>query len=209
MSKKRSGLTVQTDLSDMFDVEDNIEPFVINRKASLSIEKALEIVVRLMRASGLRERTIHDYETYVNDFVRKTNIDYLLSVDADAIYDWLATMKVKPTTKRIRLKAFCAFLTKCFNNGWLADMFWKNIRIRVDEPIKEGAIDEDVFNILRLLDLSRFIELRDAAAILTMYQTGIRLATLSALEERHVDLENRLLYRGGVIKESEGNIIAF
>ena len=210
MSKKRSGLTVQTDLSDIFGVEDNVDPIVINKKASLSIEKALEIIVRQMRASGLRERTIHDYETYVNDFVRKTNIDYLLAVDADAIYDWLATMKVKPTTKRIRLKAFCAFLTKCFNNGWLADMFWKNIQIRVDEPIKEGATDEDVFNILRLLDLSRFIELRDAAAILTMYQTGIRLATLSALEERHVDIENRLLrIEGALLKNRKVILLPF
>lgn len=61
LSKKRNELTVQKNLSGMFDVEDNIEPFVINRKASLSIEKALEIVVSQMRANGLWERTILYY----------------------------------------------------------------------------------------------------------------------------------------------------
>lgn len=80
----------------------------------------------------------------------------------------------------------------------------------VDEPIKEGATDEDVFNILRLLDLSRFIELRDAAAILTMYQTGIRLATLSALEERHVNIENRLLrIEGALLKNRKVILLPF
>ncbi len=207
MSKKRNGLIVSTDLNGIFSVEGNENPTVVNPKSALSIEKALEIIVKQMRASGLRERTINDYETYVNDFVRKTDVEYLLAIDADAIYEWLGQMKVKDTTKRVRLKCFCAFLGKCFNNGWLNDMFWRNINIRVNEPIKLGATEDDVFNVLRQLDLSNFIELRDAAAILTMYQTGIRLATLSALEERHVDLENRLLRIDGALLKNRKVIL--
>ncbi|MEY2363825.1 tyrosine-type recombinase/integrase [Lysinibacillus capsici] len=207
MSKKRNGLNVGIDLNGIFSVEDSENPIVVNPKSALSIEKALEIIVRQMRASGLRERTIHDYETYVNDFVRKTDVEYLLAIDSDAIYEWLGQMKVKDTTKRVRLKCFCAFLGKCFNNGWLNDMFWRNINIRVNEPIKLGATEDDVFNVLRQLDLSNFIELRDAAAILTMYQTGIRLATLSALEEHHVDLENRLLRIDGALLKNRKVIL--
>ncbi|MER2038334.1 MAG: site-specific integrase, partial [Solibacillus sp.] len=130
MSKKRNGLTVQTDLGGIFNGEVDADPIVLNRKSALTIEKALEIVVKQMRASGMRERTIHDYETYVFDFIRKTDIDFLLAVDADSIYDWLSQMNVKDTTKRIRLKCFCAFLGKCCNTGWLSDMFWRNITIR-------------------------------------------------------------------------------
>ncbi|MBD8026314.1 hypothetical protein H9636_06545 [Ureibacillus sp. Re31] len=48
-------------------------------------------------------------------------------------------------TKKIRLKCFNAFLTKCFHNGWLAGVFWKNVNIRVDEEVKEGATEEDVY----------------------------------------------------------------
>ena len=207
MSKKRSGLTVQANLNGIFSEEGNVNPIAINTKSALSIEKALEIIVRQMRASGLRERTVLDYETYVHDFIRRTGVEYLLAINADAIYDWLAQMKVKDTTKRVRLKCFCAFLGKCFNNGWLTDMFWRNIQIRVDEPIKVGATEDDVFNVLRQLDLSNFIELRDAAAILTMYQTGIRLATLSALEERHIDLENRILRLDGALLKNRKVIL--
>lgn len=207
MSKKRNGLTVQTDLVGIFNGEVDANPNAFNRKSALTIEKALEIVVKQMRASGMRERTIHDYETYVTDFIRKTDIDFLLAIDADSIYDWLSQMDVKDTTKRIRLKCLCAFLGKCFNNGWLSDMFWRNITIRVDEPIKVGATEDDIFNILRQLDLTNFIELRDAAAILTMYQTGIRLATLSALEERHVDLENQILRLDGALLKNRKTIL--
>ncbi|WP_153733480.1 tyrosine-type recombinase/integrase [Sporosarcina obsidiansis] len=210
MSKPRKGLAVKADLSDIFNDVDAVIPPANNRKTALTIEKALEIIVRQMRASGLRDRTIHDYETYVMDFIVKTDVEFLLAIDADAIYEWLASMKVKPATKRIRLKCLSAFLGKCFNNGWLTDMFWKNIQIRVDEEVKEGASEEDVFNILRLLDLSQFIQLRDAAAILTMYQTGIRLATLSALEERHVDIENRLLrIEGALLKNRKVILLPF
>lgn len=209
MTKKRNGLSVQTDLGGIFNDEEDsiIIDDIVNRKSALTIEKALEIIVRQMRASGMRERTILDYETYVFDFIKKTEIEFLVAINADSIYEWLSYMKVKDTTKRIRLKCFCAFLGKCFNNGWLNDMFWRSIRIRVDEPIKEGATEDDVFNVLRNLDLSKFIELRDAAAILTMYQTGIRLATLSSLEERHVDLENRLLRLDGAILKNRKVIL--
>lgn len=210
MSKKRDGLTVNADLSGVFSGDGMRTPNAVNRKAVLSIEKALKIVTRQMKASGLRARTIDDYETYVMDFVIKTDVEYLLAIDADSIYEWLATMDVKASTKRIRLKCLCAFLGRCFNNGWLSDVFWKNIQIRVDEEIKEGATEEDVFNILRLLDLSRYIELRDAAAILTIFQTGIRLATLSALEERHVDLDNRMLrIEGALLKNRKVILLPF
>ncbi|PJO45440.1 integrase, partial [Lysinibacillus xylanilyticus] len=49
MSKKRSGLNVSTDLNGIFSVEDSRSPIVVNPKSALSIEKALEIIVKQMR----------------------------------------------------------------------------------------------------------------------------------------------------------------
>ena len=63
MSKKRNGLNVGTDLNGIFNVEDSKNPIVVNPKSVLSIEKALEIIVKQMRASGIREYTVHNYET--------------------------------------------------------------------------------------------------------------------------------------------------
>lgn len=39
-------------------------------------------------------------------------------------------------------------------------MFWRNITNGVDEPIKVGDTEDDIFNILLQLDLTNFVELR-------------------------------------------------
>lgn len=58
--------------------------------------------------------------------------------------------------------------------------------------------------LLSLLDLNDFVQLRDAAAILTMYQCGIRINTLSQLERKHVDPESKLFkIDGGIVKNHQ------
>ncbi|EJP85987.1 hypothetical protein IC1_04405 [Bacillus cereus VD022] len=61
--------------------------------------------------------------------------------------------------------------------------------IKVDTPVKEGATERQINILLSVFDLTRFLDLRDATAILLMYQTGIRVGTLAQLEHKHVDLE--------------------
>lgn len=61
--------------------------------------------------------------------------------------------------------------------------FWKTINIKVDQKVKEGATEYEVNVLLSLLDLSNFIQLRDAVAVLVMFKTGIRINTLVQLEE--------------------------
>ncbi len=55
----------------------------------------------------------------------------------------------------------------CFDNGWIEIKFWKTINIRVDQKVKEGVTERDVNILLSLLDLSNFIQLRDATAVLS------------------------------------------
>lgn len=48
------------------------------------------------------------------------------------------------------------------------------------------------------------MQLRDATVILLMYQTGIRVGMLALLEDKHVDLNGKLLkIDGGIIKNHE------
>lgn len=84
------------------------------------------------------------------------------------------------------------------------------INIRVDTPVKEGATKDDVLALLRILDLTDFVQLRYAAAILIMYQTGLRLATVTALEEHHIDLDAKLLrLDGSILKNRKMLILPF
>ncbi len=127
-----------------------------------------------------------------------------------AFTTWLDTMGVSNQTKLTRLKCLKAFLERCTENGWLTERFWRSIRIQVDTPVKEGATDKDVKLLLSVLDLSDFVQLRDAVAILTLRQTGIRLDTVSQLRNKHADLDAKLLrIDGGFIKNHESLLLPF
>lgn len=76
--------------------------------------------------------------------------------------------------------------------------------------MKERATDKEIKVLLSLLDLSKFIELRDATEIYCMYITGIRIGTLSQLETKHIDFENNLLeIDGGIIKNHESLYLSY
>ncbi|TCP69345.1 integrase-like protein [Baia soyae] len=141
----------------------------------MGIIEALELVARQMEATGFRDRTISDYTFYVNHFQRFTNVQYLQDISADTVYNWLESMNVSNQTKLTRLKCLKAFFSRCFDNRWIEAKFWKTIHVKVDQRVKEGASEQNVRVLLSLLDLSNFIHLRDAVAVLLMFKTGIRI----------------------------------
>lgn len=214
MTKKKPFLHVDGDLSDLglSNLSEVYKSKQSKRKLndSFPVEKALRTVIRQMKAAGLRERTISDYDLHINNFFNVTGVQYMEELNANHIYEWLASMNVSNSTKLIRLKCLKAFLNRCFDNGWLESRFWKNIQIKVDTPIKEGTTERDIQMLLSLLDLSKFVELRDAAAVLLMYQTGIRIGTLARLEHKHVNLDSCLLViDGGIVKNHENIYLPF
>lgn len=211
MTKKKDSLTIDTDLSDLFNRERLTDaPRNNSDNVGISILQALDIVIKQMEASGMRTRTITDYETHVKHFVKITEIEALADVSSDSIYLWLSSMNVANSTKLIRLKCLRAFLERCLTNGWLSNPFWREIKIKVHTPIKEGAAEKDVMFLLSMLDLTDFVQLRDATAILTLYQTGIRVETAAKLRTSHVDLKSKCLRIGGdIIKNYEAIILPF
>ncbi len=145
MSKKRSSLIVTEDLSNIFadDFEDK-QAKVIAPKDGLPIATALKTVIRQMEVSGLRPRTIADYERHVMHFVEITGAQVIEELTVDHIYTWLSSMRVSNQTKLTRLKCLKAFLTRCFYNGWMSTNFWRQVNIKVATPVKEGATEQDV-----------------------------------------------------------------
>ncbi|MCM3732368.1 tyrosine-type recombinase/integrase [Fictibacillus nanhaiensis] len=207
MTKRKPALHVQADLSGVFNVQ---QPQPPRQTHKLTIHKALTSVLRQMRAAGLRERTMDDYELHVSHFAKVTGVQALEDVTSDHIYEWLSSMNVSNQTKLTRLKCLKAFLSRCLDNGWVTSNYWRGIRIKVDNPVKEGATDRDIRILLSLLDLSKFVELRDATAVLLMYQTGIRVGTLSKLQSKHIDLDAQMLKMdGGIIKNHQSLYVPF
>ncbi|QGG52621.1 tyrosine-type recombinase/integrase [Lysinibacillus pakistanensis] len=178
------------------------------KRNDVAIEQALSVILKQLEVSGCRERTLYDYSTIVHYFIRDTNVVYLIDITSDVIYSWLEQMNVKNTTKLTRLKCFKAFLGRCFDNGWFTNKFWRSVNIKVDTEIKEGATDEDVNLLLSVLDYTKFLDLRNATAILLMYRCGLRIGTIARMKEKHVDFVNqRLQLDGEVMKNHKGLIL--
>ncbi|MEV5112609.1 tyrosine-type recombinase/integrase [Peribacillus frigoritolerans] len=183
----------------------NVE-LTADRSQLILISKALEVITRQMKVSGNRSRTISDYVLHVEHFQSITHVQHVLDITANTIYQWLDSMNVSNQTKLTRLKCLKAFLSRCFDNRWIEMKFWKTINIKVDQKVKEGATEHDVSVLLSLLDLGNFIHLRDAAAVLVMFKTGIRINTLVQLEERHIDFKNQVLNLEGSIMKNHQQI---
>jgi len=176
-------------------------------RGKIKISDALIRITRQMEIMGYRERTINDYIYYVDHFANKVGLTYLSDVSNDAILAWLDSMEVSNQTKLTRLKCIKAFLSRCFDNGWFQAKFWRMVNVKVDNVVKIGATEQDVSILLSMLDLSDFVELRDAVAISLMYQCGLRIKTLSLLENKHVDLSKMQLRLGGDILKNRQEII--
>lgn len=174
----------------------------ISKVEKVEIEVGLNIIIKQMRLNGNRERTIEDYVKYTLDFKSKTNCEYISEINVMKIYEWFETMNVKNSTRRIRFKSLSAVLTRFSENGWIENKFWKSIKIKVDEEIKQPAKEEDIELLMGLLDFSNFFQLRDACAVLMMWQTGIRVKTLSLLNERNIDFNNKTLMLDGDIMKN-------
>lgn len=166
--------------------------------------EALKTVINQMQASGFRPRTIKDYETVLMNFTKSLDVKYLEDISVDTIYWWLNSMQVVNQTKLTRLKVLKSFLGKCFNNGWVHVNYWQSINVKVDKKVKKGAKPNDIAILVSLIDKNTFIGLRDVAAILTMYKTGIRINTLGQLREQHIDWENKtLILEGAILKNHQ------
>lgn len=198
----------------IFDVSIN-EPIVQldskkEKRNDITIKQAIKVILRQLEAGGCRERTLYDYDKIVSYFMRDTGIVYLADISNAAIYKLLEGMNVKNSTKLTRLKSFKAFLSRCQDNGWFDNKFWKSVNVRVDTTIKEGATDYDVYLALSLLDMTKFIDVRNATAILLMYKCGLRIGTIARMTESQIDFDtNKLLLSGEVMKNHQGLILPF
>lgn len=202
MSKKKGIFDVQIDRKYTPKIKQVV------KRDGIKVDSALNTIIRQLEVSGARERTIYDYQTIVGYFIRDTGIEYLEDITDILIYEWLGQMEVANSTRLTRLKCFKAFLSRCYDNGWFTNKFWRSVNIKVDEEIKEGATDEDVNLLLSVLDYTKYLDVRNACAVLLMYKCGLRLGTIARMSESHVDLVNlRLVLDGKLIKNRKGLIL--
>lgn len=168
----------------------------------ISARTAFLICKEQMRLSNIRPQTIKEYEYNYNRFVETMQIDYLDEITLESLYGFLNSLgDVNDVTKQSKVRKLKAVFNRFHDNGWINRRFWKDLKIKVDNKIKPPANENNLSILLSLLDMSNFIHFRDAVAILTVYKCGLRMSTLSQLEEKHIDLSKRMLIiQGDIMK---------
>ena len=161
------------------------------------------IVNRQMKVEGLRERTVYDYNYCFNRFCQEMSINYINKITIDQLYSWLNSLtELKQNSKANKLRSVSAILLRFYNNGWYQNKFWKNVKIKIDEKVKEATKASELDILLTLLDKNTFTGLRDSIAVILLYRTGIRIRTLGELGERHIDFDNLCLNLEGSIMKN-------
>ncbi|KFN92762.1 integrase/recombinase [Tetragenococcus muriaticus PMC-11-5] len=176
-------------------------------KGRTTVTEGWKIVNKQAVAEALRPATMRDYKKFYFDYVEYHHFVYIDQFNSDSIYQWLASMNVQATTKRIRLKAVKAVLGRLYNAGELETNFYKSIVIRVDEETKEGTTREDIEKFLSCIDMTDYFQLRDASMVLLIWYTGIRAMTLAQLTTDMVDFKEELLTCPAVIMKNHRRLV--
>jgi len=194
VTKKREAFAVDLELlanPEALGTTGNFK--AVPESAMKPISQALAIIVRQMEVSGNRPITIQGYQRNVKSFQEYAQIKYLEEISNELIYGWLESMDVSNQSKLTRLKCLKAFLSRCFDNGWIDRKYWKPITIKVDKVVKKATSDKDLATFVSLLDLSTYVGYRDYVAVMVLYHCGLRIKTLSNLKESHVNLHTKEL----------------
>lgn len=168
----------------------------------ITVDVGTQLLFKQIRIENLRPATIKDYEKWWAGYTDFANVKYLSELNQEQIYSWLASMDVQNSTRLIRLKSVKACLGRLYNMGYFRHRWWRSINIKVDIEKKEATPEETLGVFFKLIDLTDFFELRDAIAVLMIYQTGVRINTLVQIKEEHLDLNNQLLKLSGQIMKS-------
>ena len=94
---KRTGIF---DINVALDLNNNFNSPKRNvNHNSITVKRALDIVINQMKINNYRPRTIRDYRLYFDEFVTSKGISYVDEIDTESIYSWLDLMDVKPVIK--------------------------------------------------------------------------------------------------------------
>lgn len=178
----------------LFTVSTQYEIIQQQANSRITVREGWNIIHTQAIAEELRPTTLRDYNKFYFDYAESNEFKYVSQFNAESMYKWLNGMgNVQASTKRIRLKALKACLTRLFNARAIKERFYKPVVVKVNETVKEGTTQEDIEKFLSCIDLTNYYHLRDASMVLLIWYTGIRAMTLAQLTVDMVDFEERLL----------------
>lgn len=180
------------------------QPVVDSRR--LTVADALDKVLTVTMAEGYRPRTLKDYRriwTWFFDYLSASgaNVRYIDEVTTDHFREYIAdclTRNLSPVTVNVRVRALKAIFNRLHEEGLIEENPAARVRkLKTDEKAVQPLTEAQFKRLLSVIDKSTFAGLRDYAAILLMYDAGLRVNEVNALEPADVDFDNCVIMLPG------------
>lgn len=180
--------------------------YVEKNENRILVEEAFSHVANEMKLLGARQRTIDDYSYHFFRMCKENGVTYTEEITRTILLNYLSPEHLKNSTKRIRLKSVRAILNRFYEKEYITLNFWKDIKIANDDDIKVGTTGKELDTLISMLDFSSFVEFRDACVFLIIWETGVRLSTMSQITYSMIDVENQLLNLSGSIMKNRRSL---
>lgn len=187
-------------------IKNNINKNILNKsKRRAGIIEEFEILAKEMKVTGLRPRTIDNYRYNIKRFAEYNEIHFIDEINREHILMYISAGNVSNTTAQNRLKSLRAVFLRFAKKELMTTSFWDDIKVKVNKEIKHSSTESELYMLLHLLDFEMFAQFRDAVGMMTIWETGVRIGTVSRLEKKMIDFENKLIHiDGSIIKNHKG-----
>lgn len=136
------------------------------------------------RAQKIRDRTLHDYQKYINPFIEQSSNSMDIDVLKRKILEYFANIPAtSPSRYNHPYQYLHALFTWCAKQDYIPYNPFDKLdlkKIKDEGNIKPATI-EDIQSFLRYLDKHNYCELRDYNITMVMLDTGIRTSEILAL----------------------------
>lgn len=184
-----------------------VEDYRSERPDLLTVDRALDRLMRIYEAESYRPKTIAGYRSHFAEFADIVRRQYLADVTEDDFRRYIAHMlnvrELSPVTINIRLASVRAMFNRLYNEGLLTRNPGERIRkLKTDEGRIFNLSDNQVRRLFSVLDVESFPQYRDYVAMLTMLKCGLRSNEITALEPRDIDFDNNVIILPGAKNKS-------
>ena len=146
----------------------------------------------LKKAQKIRDRTLSDYQKYINKFLDQSENVLDVEILKTEILDFFAEIpKTSPARFNHPYQYLHALFEWCAKQDYLPYNPFRKLqlkKIRDEGKIRPAEI-KDIQSLLKSLDKHNYTELRDYNIVLLMLDTGIRTSELTAIRNEDYDPE--------------------
>ncbi len=171
-----------------------------SNRESISDDDLIRGFVRALGAGGRKSGTLFIYEDSIralSKFARNLGLPSLAIMDRTHIRHWLSSLHQKgnkPATVSIRYRSLNRFFGWCVTEEERCDNPMDRVDpLRIPSEIQAYYQLDDVETVVKSIGRSTLHDLRDAAVVMVLYDSGVRAAELCGMKVDDLDWRDRTI----------------